>query len=68
VTNFETEVITHTDRKIHVISSVKLLGDELFGMVMDNTERKQFENKIVAYQKRLKALTHEVIRNVPDST
>ncbi|MBW2689726.1 MAG: response regulator, partial [Deltaproteobacteria bacterium] len=51
VTNFETEVITHTDRKIHVISSVKLLGDELFGMVMDNTERKQFENKIVAYQK-----------------
>lgn len=60
VTNFETEAITYKDRHIHVIFSVKLAGDNIFGMVMDITERKQVENKIVDYQKRLKALAYEV--------
>ena len=46
VTNFEAETITHTGRHIHVLFSVKLLGDDLFGMVMDVTERKQAEEAL----------------------
>jgi PAS domain S-box-containing protein len=60
VANFETKIITHTDRHIHLLFSVKLLEDTLFGMAMDITQRKQSENKIIEYQKRLKALAYEV--------
>jgi PAS domain S-box-containing protein len=60
VTNFEAEVITNTDRYIHVLFSVKLIENTIFGMVMDITKRKQSEKKIIEYQKRLKALAYKL--------
>jgi len=46
VTNFEAEAITHTDRHIHVLFSVKQVGNDIVGMGMDITERKQAETKL----------------------
>ena len=43
VTSFEAESITHTDRKIHVLFSARQVGNDIVGMVMDITERKQSE-------------------------
>ena len=43
VINFEAETITHTDRHIHVLLSAKQVGNDIIGMVMDITERKQSE-------------------------
>ncbi|GAG22385.1 unnamed protein product, partial [marine sediment metagenome] len=43
VTNFEAETITNTGRHIYVLFSVKLLGENIFGMVMDITDRKEME-------------------------
>ncbi len=43
VTNFETETITHKGRQIHVIFSAKRIGDDIVGMVMDISDRKQGE-------------------------
>jgi signal transduction histidine kinase len=60
VTNFEAETTTHTDRHIYVLFSAKQLGNDIFGMVMDITERKQAEQKIIDYQQRLKALASQL--------
>jgi PAS domain S-box-containing protein len=60
VRNFETEVITHTGRHIHVLFSATLNGDNISGMVMDITDRKQAEQKILDYQQRLKALASQL--------
>jgi signal transduction histidine kinase len=60
VTNFETETITHTDRNIYVLFSAKQLGNNIIGMVMDITERKQAEQKIIDYQQRLKTLASQL--------
>ena len=46
MTNFEAETITHTDRHIHVLFSAKQVGNDIVGMVMDITERKQAETKL----------------------
>ncbi|MCP4878365.1 MAG: PAS domain S-box protein, partial [Gammaproteobacteria bacterium] len=46
VTNFEAETITHTDRHIHVLFSAKQVGNDIRGMVMDITDRKQAETKL----------------------
>ena len=43
VTNFEAETITHTDRHIYVLFSAKQVGNDIIGMVMDITDRKQSE-------------------------
>jgi PAS domain S-box-containing protein len=43
VTNFEAETITDADRHIHVLFSVNLLGEDLYGVVMDITYRKNME-------------------------
>jgi PAS domain S-box-containing protein len=53
VTNFEAKTITHTDRHIHVLLSAKQLGKNIVGMMMDITERKKAEQKIIDYQQRL---------------
>jgi signal transduction histidine kinase len=60
VTNFEAETITHTDRNIHVLFSAKQVGNNIIGMVMDITDRKQAEQKIIDYQQRLKALASQL--------
>jgi PAS domain S-box-containing protein len=54
--NFEAEAVTHTGRRINVLFSVKMIGNDIFGMVMDITERKLAEGKLHEYQARLKAL------------
>ena len=46
VTNFEAETITHTDRHIYVLFSAKQVGNDIIGMVMDITDRKQAETKL----------------------
>jgi len=60
VTNFEAEIVTKAGRQLFVIFSAKLLGDQIFGMIMDITARKRSEGKIAEYQKRLKALAYQV--------
>ena len=60
VTNFEAETITHTNRKIHTLFSARQIGNDIFGMVMDITERKQAEQKIIDYQQRLQALASQL--------
>ncbi len=60
VSNFETESITHTGRYIHVLFSATLNGDNISGMVMDITDRKRAEQKILDYQQRLKTLASQL--------
>ena len=60
VTNFEAETITNADRHIHVLFSAKQLGNNIVGMMMDITDRKQAEQKIIDYQQRLKALASQL--------
>jgi PAS domain S-box-containing protein len=60
VNNFETEAITHTGRPIHVIFSATLNGENISGMVMDITDRKRAEQKLIDYQQRLKALAFQL--------
>jgi PAS domain S-box-containing protein len=60
VSNFETESITHTGRHIHVLFSATLNSDNISGMVMDITDRKRAEQKIIDYQQRLKALASQL--------
>jgi PAS domain S-box-containing protein len=60
VANFEAETITNTGRHIWILFSAKLIGNDIIGMVMDITKRKQAENRIAEYQARLKALAYEV--------
>jgi PAS domain S-box-containing protein len=58
--NFETETITRKGRPIHVLFSATLDGDNISGMVMDITERKLAEQKVIDYQQRLKALATQL--------
>jgi signal transduction histidine kinase len=60
VTNYEAETITHTGRNKHLLFSVTLDADEMSGMVMDITEQKMAEAKILEYQKRLRDLMQEI--------
>jgi len=60
VTNFEAEMITHDDRHIHIIFSAKRVANDIFGMLMDITDRKQAEQKIIDYQQRLKSLASQL--------
>jgi signal transduction histidine kinase len=56
VANFEAKTVTHDGRHIHVLLSSKLIGDNIFGMMMDITDRKLADEKLHEYQARLKAL------------
>ena len=60
VTNFEAETLTHTDRKIDILFSARQIGNDIVGMVMDITKRKQAEQKLLDYQRRLKALASQL--------
>ena len=44
VTNREAETITHKDRQLHIIFSVKRIGDDIIGMVMDINQSKAGRN------------------------
>jgi PAS domain S-box-containing protein len=60
VTNFETEMTTRRGRPVHVLFSATQDGDNISGMLMDITERKRIEQKILDYQQRLKALATQL--------
>jgi len=60
VTNFEAETLTHTGRKIDILFSARQIGNDIVGMVMDITKRKQAEQKLLDYQQRLKALASQL--------
>jgi PAS domain S-box-containing protein len=60
VSNFEAEIISHTGRPIHVLLSAVLNSDNISGMVMDISDRKQAEQKLQEYQQRLKALAFQL--------
>jgi PAS domain S-box-containing protein len=60
VTNFEAATITHTDRKIDVLFSARQIGNDIVGMVMDITDRKEAEQKLFDYQQRLKAMASQL--------
>jgi PAS domain S-box-containing protein len=46
VTNFEAETITNAGRHIYVLFSAKMFGENIFGMVMDITDRKEAEEAL----------------------
>jgi PAS domain S-box-containing protein len=58
--NIEAELISQTSRHIHVFFSATLNGDNILGMVMDISDRKRAEQKILDYQQRLKALASQL--------
>ena len=64
VSNFETETITDTGRHIHVLLSVKLLRDTLYGMVMDVTEIHQARKDLQQLAGRLLTVQEEERRRL----
>ena len=60
VTNREAETITHNDRQLHIIFSIKRIGDNIIGMVMDITNRKQAETELLAAYKEIKQLQSQL--------
>ena len=46
VTNFEAETITNAGRHIYVLFSAKMFGENIFGMVMDITDRKKMVEEL----------------------
>jgi PAS domain S-box-containing protein len=63
VTNFEAETLTHTDQKIDVLFSARQIGNDIFGMAMDVTERKRIEREL---QKSHNLLKH-LLSSIPDA-
>jgi PAS domain S-box-containing protein len=56
VTNREAENVTHRGRHIHIIFSVKRVGEDIIGMVMDITDRKQAELELQKAYEEIKQL------------
>jgi len=62
VSNFEAETITHTDRRIHVLFSARKIGNNIIGMVMNITDRKQMEEGL----RQSKEFNKSVLMSLPD--
>lgn len=60
VKSFEAEAVSHANRHMHVIFSARLIGNDIFGMIMDITERKEAEKRIFKSQQRLKSLASQL--------
>ena len=56
VTNREAETVTHKGRHIHIIFSVKRVAEDIIGMVMDITDRKQAELELQKAYEEIKQL------------
>lgn len=56
VTNREAETVTHKGRHIHIIFSVKRVAEDIIGMVMDITDRKQAELQLQKAYEEIKQL------------
>ena len=61
VTDFEMESITESGRHIHVLLSVKLLGDTIYGVARDITENKELLDKLSARKKDLQDLAGRLL-------
>jgi PAS domain S-box-containing protein len=59
VRNFEMEAITHTSRKIHLLFSANLNADNILGMVMDITKRKQTEEALKDSEEKFRNLMEQ---------
>ena len=59
VMNFEAETVTHTGRMIHVLFSVRQIGNDIYGMVMDIpiASRLKSKSSSCSHNCRLKAPT-----------
>ena len=60
ITNFEAETITNTGQNQYVICSAKMLGENIIGMVMDITKRKQAENNLSKAYSEIKGLQKQL--------
>jgi chemotaxis protein methyltransferase CheR len=60
VANFEAETITHTGRKIYVLFSARQIGNDIFGMGMDITERKAAETKLQKAYSEIEQLKNQL--------
>ena len=60
VNNFEAETITNTDRHIHVLFSVKQIGENIIGMVMDISERKHAEIELESTYREIEKLQKQL--------
>ena len=62
VTNFEAETVTYTDQHIHVLFSARKIGNDIYGMVMDITDRKQMEEGL----RQSKEFNRSVLMSLPE--
>ncbi len=60
VTNREAETVTHKGRHIHIIFSVKRVAEDIIGMVMDITDRKQAELELQKAYEEIKQLQYKL--------
>lgn len=60
VTNREAETVTHKGRHIHIIFSVKRVAQDIIGMVMDITDRKQVELELQKAYEEIKQLQYKL--------
>ena len=60
VTNFEAEAITNTDRHINVLISVKQIGENIIGMLMDITKRKKAELELQESVAEIQSLKNQL--------
>ena len=63
VVNFEAETVSHSDRHIQILFSAKQVGNNIVGMAMDITRRKQVEKEL---QKSHDLLKH-LLSSIPDA-
>lgn len=61
VKKFEAKTVTAKGRKIVIQISATLQGDQIRGMVADITEEKKAEKAVLKHQKRLRAMSSELI-------
>ena len=60
VMNFEAETITRKGKHIQILFSAKKIGNDILGMVMDITDRKQAEIKLQNAYAEIKKLKNEL--------
>jgi PAS domain S-box-containing protein len=68
VMGFETELLTRSGKSINVLISAVLEGDFILGTIMDITERKSMENKLIDLTEKMrllnKILRHDISNDI----
>ena len=60
VRNFEAQVLTATDRHLHVLFSAKQVGNYIVGMMMDITDRRQAETDLQSAYTEIEQLKNKL--------